>query len=53
MFGRLTAEAFKHDWIEYLAGLSMVLGAIFFIVLLHPLSTMEMAMERVDHFRRS
>jgi len=34
MFGRLTTEAFKHDWIEYLAGLSMVLGAIFFIVLI-------------------
>lgn len=34
MFGRLTAEAFKHDWIEYLAGLSMVFGAIFFIVLI-------------------
>jgi cytochrome o ubiquinol oxidase subunit 1 len=34
MFGRLTAEAFKHDWIEYFAGLSMVLGAIFFIVLI-------------------
>ena len=34
MFGRLNLEAFKHDWIEYLAGVSMVLGAIFFIVLL-------------------
>ena len=28
MLGRLTAEAFKHDWIEYLAGVSMLLGAI-------------------------
>jgi cytochrome o ubiquinol oxidase subunit I len=34
MFGRLTLEAFKHDWIEYGAGISMVLGAIFFIVLI-------------------
>jgi cytochrome o ubiquinol oxidase subunit I len=34
MFGRLTLDAFKHDWIEYLAGISMVLGAIFFIVLI-------------------
>lgn len=34
MFGRLTLEAFKHDWIEYLAGISMVLGAIFFIALI-------------------
>ena len=34
MFGRLNLEAFKHDWIEYGAGLSMVLGAIFFIVLI-------------------
>jgi cytochrome o ubiquinol oxidase subunit 1 len=34
MFGRLTAEAFKHDWIEYLAGLSMVGGALMIIILL-------------------
>ncbi len=34
MFGRLNLDAFKHDWIEYLAGVSMVLGAIFFIVLI-------------------
>ncbi len=34
MWGRLTLEAFKHDWIEYLAGVSMLLGAIFFIVLI-------------------
>ena len=34
MFGRLTLEAFKHDWIEYLAGVSMILGAIFLIALL-------------------
>lgn len=34
MFGRLTAEAFKHDWIESLAGLSMVFGALIIIVLL-------------------
>lgn len=34
MFGRLTLEAFRHDWIEYGAGVSMVLGAFFFIALL-------------------
>jgi cytochrome o ubiquinol oxidase subunit 1 len=34
MFGRLTVEALKHDWIEYMAGASMVFGALFFIVLL-------------------
>jgi cytochrome o ubiquinol oxidase subunit 1 len=34
MFGRLTIEAFKHDWIEYLAGLSMVFGALFLIILI-------------------
>ncbi|MES2344880.1 MAG: cbb3-type cytochrome c oxidase subunit I, partial [Chlamydiota bacterium] len=34
MFGRLTLDAFKHDGIEYLAGLSMFLGAVFIIVLL-------------------
>lgn len=34
MFGRLTEEAFKHDWIEYLAGASMVVGAIALIALL-------------------
>lgn len=34
MWGRLTAEALQHDWIEYLAGLSMVLGALGFAGLL-------------------
>lgn len=34
MFGRLTLDAFKHDWIEIGAGLSMVLGAIFCCALL-------------------
>jgi len=34
MLGRLTLEAFKHDMIEYLAGISMGLGAIFVVVLL-------------------
>lgn len=33
-FGRLNADAFKHDWIEYAADASMVLGAIFIIALL-------------------
>ncbi len=28
MLGRLTVEALKHDWIEYVAGASMFLGAI-------------------------
>jgi cytochrome o ubiquinol oxidase subunit 1 len=34
IFGRLTAEAFRHDWIEYLAGASMFFGALFVIGLL-------------------
>jgi len=34
MFGRLNLDAFKHDWIENLAGVSMVLGAISIIALL-------------------
>lgn len=34
MFGRLTSQAFKHDWIEYQAGLSMALGAILIFALL-------------------
>lgn len=34
MFGRLTLEAFKHDLIEYFAGMSMFFGAILVIVLL-------------------
>lgn len=33
ILGRLTTEAFKHDWIEYLAGLSMFFGAIALIAL--------------------
>jgi cytochrome o ubiquinol oxidase subunit I len=28
MFGKLTVEAFKHDWIEMLAGLSMLLALL-------------------------
>jgi len=28
MFGRLTLDAFKHDIIEYAAGVSMLLGLI-------------------------
>lgn len=34
IFGRLTIEAFIHDWIEVMAGLSMVVGAIGFAALL-------------------
>ncbi len=34
MFGRLTLEAFTHDWIEYLAGASMFLGAVGTVLLL-------------------
>ncbi len=34
MFGRLNADAFKHDWIEYAADASMVFGAIFVIALI-------------------
>lgn len=32
MFGRLTEEAFKHDWIEYLAGGSMIVGGILVVI---------------------
>jgi cytochrome o ubiquinol oxidase subunit 1 len=31
MFGRLTLDAFVHDWIEIAADLSMILGALFVI----------------------
>ncbi len=34
LFGRLTAEALKHDWIEYLAGVSMLLGGIGIVILM-------------------
>lgn len=34
MFGRLAEHALKHDWIEYMAGVMMVLGAIFVVALL-------------------
>ncbi len=34
MFGRLGTEALKHDYIEYIAGVSMLLAAIFIIILL-------------------
>lgn len=34
MFGRLNLEAFKHDWIEYMAGASMIIGALLMIALL-------------------
>lgn len=34
MFGRLTEHALKHDWIEYMAGASMILGAIFIFALI-------------------
>lgn len=34
MFGRLTIEAFRHNFIEYAAGLSMFLGALFIFGLL-------------------
>ncbi len=34
MFGRLTTEALKHDWIEYLAGVSMIVGALIVISLI-------------------
>jgi len=34
MFGRLTEEALKHDWIEYAAGISMLLGALLILGLL-------------------
>lgn len=34
MFGRLGDAALKHDWIEYLAGASMFLGAIILAILI-------------------
>jgi cytochrome o ubiquinol oxidase subunit 1 len=34
MFGRLTLEALKHDWIEYMAGVSMFLGALVLMALI-------------------
>jgi cytochrome o ubiquinol oxidase subunit 1 len=34
LFGRLTTDAFKHDWIEYMAGISMLLGAIAVVALI-------------------
>ncbi len=34
MFGRLNETALKHDWIEYLAGVSMLAFLIFIIVLI-------------------
>ena len=34
MLGRLTEEALKHDWIEYLAGASMGLGGLFMVGLI-------------------
>ena len=37
LLGRLGEQAFKHDMIEYAAGLSMVLGGIFVVALLVPL----------------
>jgi cytochrome o ubiquinol oxidase subunit I len=32
MLGRLTEEALKHDWIEYLAGASMFLGGLVLVI---------------------
>lgn len=34
MFGRFTEHALKHDWIEYMAGLSMVIGGILVFALI-------------------
>jgi len=34
MFGRLTLQAFKHDLIEYLAGISMIVAAVIIISLI-------------------
>lgn len=34
MFGRLSSHALKHDWIEYVAGASILLGAIFVFALI-------------------
>lgn len=34
LFGRLTVQALKHDWIEYLAGGSMLFGAVIAVILI-------------------
>ena len=34
MFGRLTLDSLRHDWIEYMAGFSMGLGAIGVLILI-------------------
>lgn len=34
IFGRLNLQAFQHDWIEYAADASMILGGIFVVALL-------------------
>ncbi|MEM8628672.1 MAG: cbb3-type cytochrome c oxidase subunit I [Chlamydiota bacterium] len=34
MIGRLSIEALKHDWIEYMAGVSIVGGALFAVALI-------------------
>lgn len=34
LLGRLTTHALKHDWIEYAAGVSMILGGIFIVLLI-------------------
>lgn len=34
MFGRLTWQALQHDWIEYAAGVSMILAGIFILALI-------------------
>ncbi len=52
MFGRLTLDAFKHDWIEYAAGVSMVAGRVVLHRLAHSLPSLEMALEGMDHFGR-
>lgn len=34
MLGRLTLEALKHDWIEYMAGASMIFGGLVVVILM-------------------
>ncbi|PCI93489.1 cytochrome o ubiquinol oxidase subunit I, partial [Candidatus Aerophobetes bacterium] len=34
MLGRLTLAAFKHDWIEYLAGVGMFIGLVVVVIVI-------------------
>ena len=52
-FGKLTVEALKHDWIEYLAGLSMLMGGIGIGGSFNLHQKVDLALERMAHVIRS